>query len=170
VSILTPKKQCTKCLKWKACNGAIANQWKRDNPDRVRAVREKYLETNLEAERERTRQWQQANPDRVKALNQKWYKEHPDWVREKHHERRALKNGNGGKFTAKQWRACKEFYGYTCLRCGHKEPEIKLTPDHVVPLKQGGCNSIDNIQPLCFSCNSSKKANHIDYRPVIFYG
>ena len=154
----------------KDCNKATANKWKKDHPDQVRKTREKYLEINSDLERERTRKWQQEHPDRVKTLNQRWYKEHPDWVREKHHKRRAKKKGNGGRFTAKEWRACKEFYGYTCLHCGRKEPEIQLTPDHVIALESGGRNSIDNIQPLCLSCNCSKKANHIDYRLIIFYG
>jgi 5-methylcytosine-specific restriction endonuclease McrA len=39
-----------------------------------------------------------------------------------------------------------------------------LTEDHVVPLSLGGSNDIDNIQPLCKSCNSSKRGRHIDYR------
>jgi 5-methylcytosine-specific restriction endonuclease McrA len=45
-----------------------------------------------------------------------------------------------------------------------QEPGIVLTRDHVVPLKHGGLNTIENIQPLCGSCNSRKHLKHIDYR------
>lgn len=78
--------------------------------------------------------------------------------------RRAKKKGNGGTHTLKEWNALKERYDYTCLCCKRQEPEIKLTEDHITPLSKGGVNSIDNIQPLCLSCNCSKNDKIIDYR------
>ncbi len=44
------------------------------------------------------------------------------------------------------------------------EPKSILTPDHIIPLSQKGPNTIDNIQPLCLNCNSSKGTKTIDYR------
>ena len=38
--------------------------------------------------------------------------------------------------------------------------------DHVVPLKLGGANTVDNVQPLCGSCNCKKHLKIIDYRDV----
>lgn len=79
--------------------------------------------------------------------------------------RRARKKGNGGAFTAAEWRALCHKFNYRCLACGRREPVIKLTVDHVLPIQMGGTNTIDNLQPLCGDCNSSKGARHIDYRP-----
>ena len=52
-------------------------------------------------------------------------------------------------------------HGYYCLKCGSKS---NITLDHIIPIIRGGCNSTDNLQPLCQSCNSSKGSKIIDYR------
>jgi len=46
--------------------------------------------------------------------------------------------GQDNSFTAQEWAELKRRYNYTCLRCGRREPEIKLTADHVVPISKGG--------------------------------
>jgi 5-methylcytosine-specific restriction endonuclease McrA len=53
------------------------------------------------------------------------------------------------------------WFGDLCLACGERS---RLSPDHVVPLVQGGANDISNIQPLCLSCNLRKSTKTIDYR------
>ena len=70
--------------------------------------------------------------------------------------RNRIKN-NGGTHTKKQWEFLKGAYKYQCQRCLRKEPEIKLTKDHIISIKNGGSNDIGNIQPLCRSCNSKKR-------------
>lgn len=59
------------------------------------------------------------------------------------------------KFLA-YWKAT---YGDVCAgynRKPHAAPV--LTADHIVPLSRGGTNTWDNLQALCLSCNSAKKA------------
>jgi 5-methylcytosine-specific restriction endonuclease McrA len=78
--------------------------------------------------------------------------------------RRALQKNSPGKITTNEWADLKQKHNFTCLCCRRREPEIKLTLDHIVPLACGGSNTIDNAQPLCKSCNSKKHTKIIDYR------
>ena len=77
--------------------------------------------------------------------------------------RRAIKLGAEGSHTQGEWEHIKALYNWTCPACWKKEPEIKLTEDHIVPLTKKGSNNIENIQPLCRSCNSRKHDKIIRY-------
>lgn len=82
----------------------------------------------------------------------------------KSRKRRLLKYNNGGKHSYSEFEnLCSNFNGL-CVRCFKKS---KLTADHIVPLSRGGSDSIENIQPLCQSCNSYKSNKFVrDYRPI----
>lgn len=77
--------------------------------------------------------------------------------------REAKKKKNGGTITTKEWLDLINRFDYMCLCCKRKEPEIKLTMDHIIPISIGGKNEISNIQPLCRNCNSRKQSKHIDF-------
>ena len=77
--------------------------------------------------------------------------------------RRARIRGAIGSFTFGEWELLKKQYGYCCPCCSKCESEIKLEIDHIIPLSKGGSNYIENIQPLCGSCNSKKHDKVIKY-------
>lgn len=69
-----------------------------------------------------------------------------------------------GKHTAREWvELCQEF-AFKCVKCGSSERIVK---DHIVPIYQGGSDGIDNLQPLCVSCNCRKgpdTTNWVNFR------
>lgn len=58
-----------------------------------------------------------------------------------------------GRFTIGQWKDLCNQYDNKCAHCKEKR---KLTADHIIPMRYGGRSVIENIQPLCQSCNSRK--------------
>jgi 5-methylcytosine-specific restriction endonuclease McrA len=69
----------------------------------------------------------------------------------------------GGSHSIGEWEHLKALYNWTCPKCWRKEPQIKLTRDHIVAVSKGGSDNIENIQPLCVSCNSKKSTRAIRY-------
>lgn len=92
-----------------------------------------------------------------------WKKENKDRVNHHTRTRRARLRGAKGSHTLGEWESLKKEFDYMCLCCKQKEPAITLTVDHIIPVSQGGTDTIDNIQPLCKSCNSQKFVSPIDY-------
>jgi len=73
------------------------------------------------------------------------------------------KRGIPGTIHPLEWKSVLSKYSHTCLRCGRTN--IQLSIDHIVPVSNSLCtNTISNVQPLCHSCNSSKRCKIIDYR------
>jgi len=105
---------------------------------------------------------------RAKTINSyeaKYREKMYTWVSILKNKHRVKLKGLDGEFSVQQWKDLVEKYEGKCAMCGKQK---KLTFDHIVPLsrftewaKENGvkyrANDIENIQPLCLSCNSSKK-------------
>jgi 5-methylcytosine-specific restriction endonuclease McrA len=127
-------------------NDTFREQHKEKNKERFRTNPNKRATEPAEQNIARNRIWRALNPFKGRMYRSK---------------RRARMNDNGGDYTEQQWLDLCDRYGNVCLCCRAAKP---LTVDHVIPISKGGANSIDNIQPLCSTCNTRKKTKSIDYR------
>jgi 5-methylcytosine-specific restriction endonuclease McrA len=136
------KRECNQCrnkknllLLWK--KGIKKRQTIKDESD-----------TGKEAKRKKknaqNKMWREKNPEKWKISN-----------RANKHRRRAA-----GAVDINLWNLKLRLLDYSCACCGIKE---NITIDHILPISKGGSNSIDNLQPLCLTCNKTKFTKHINY-------
>jgi len=126
---------------------------------------------------------------RIKRLNPEFREKEKEYIRlnkdrYNFYTKRRIdrKKGAGGSHTFEEWENLKKEYEYTCSVCLKKEPEIKLTRDHIIAISiwkyyikehseiDYQCNDIQNIQPLCRSCNSWKKIKAMRFMLPKFFG
>lgn len=95
-----------------------------------------------------------------------WRKKNIKKILEWNRQRFLQKKGVIGFHHEYEWEKLKRKYNYCCAQCGISEKELegiwsgtsftKLTRDHIIPISKGGTDFINNIQPLCVSCNARK--------------
>ncbi len=133
--------------KWRAENKAKLNKqahnWQMNHREQHGAAVRKCYARNRNYYLQKHKEWQKANPD---------------LYREQRRRKRARLRNAPGSYDLRQWRELVEFYGGRCAYCGRTGA---LQPDHKVPLSRGGTNYIENILPVCGSCNAKKGAKTI---------
>lgn len=100
--------------------------------------------------------WVKRNPEMSRAQKMRWkslnYEKYLQIKRDGQRKRKY--NLRSGKIDVADWNKMLAENNYSCVRCGAQDD---ITQDHIVPLSKGGLNVIENIQPLCRSCNSKKR-------------
>lgn len=109
-----------------------------------------YSVDRLNSEREKNR-------NNVKNRRHLWKKDEYRFLKEK--VRRA-------EISTIQWIMLCDMFNNKCACCGADGDFISLTVDHIIPKAIGGNGGVENIQPLCFTCNRKKGKKAIDYRAL----
>jgi len=133
-------------------------QWQEDNKDKVLAWRQEHKEET----REKNRNYHNTHKEAIQARKRANHRKYPHKTRVGTRHYRARKAAARGSFTEDEFQALCQHYEHRCLSCGKETG--RLEADHVIPLVKGGDDFIDNIQPLCKSCNCRKGTQIIDYR------
>lgn len=118
-------------------------------------------------QKELNKQYYQKNKEELKKYNKLWRKHNIKLIL-LHNKNRLLRlKGIKGSHTIEEWENLKKQFNYKCAICGITEKQIKikwkntnfdcLTKDHIIPISKNGRNDINNIRPVCISCNSEKK-------------
>lgn len=158
----------TRC---KECESERLKQYYKKNSEKIKNKVSEYSRSNFDKisfynknirkkDKKSSAIYYEKNKDRILKNVKEWRKNNRD--KRKLYNYRRRKTESVGSFTKDEWKDLCNKHNNKCLCCGMNN--IKLTVDHVIPLCVGGTNNIDNLQPLCRSCNSKKGKKIIDYR------
>jgi 5-methylcytosine-specific restriction endonuclease McrA len=123
-------------------------------------------EKTKELQRKRDKYWE--NPELSRQKEREKYRK---WVSTKrgrflqnlkNHTRRGKEKVVIHQFTPEQWKEKIETTGGICPMCKENVGIENLELDHIIPLakaKENQIYTIDDIQPLCRTCNRRKKDN-----------
>lgn len=135
---------------------------------------DKYYQDNSEHIKEKCTQYYFKNIDKKKIYSKKWHLVYDKTEKGRNikiiawEKRRALELNLGNNYSNEQWIQCKSDFNSECAYCGKTE---KLTIEHFIPVSKFGELTINNVIPVCSSCNSSKgnRAFEIWYPKQLFY-
>jgi len=143
-------------------------QWHFDNKVAVAKRNKQWRQDNKEIIAEKTKQYQQDIKEHLTKYRKQYRQEHleicvkygkqyrqdnKEEFRMHKQRRRARERLLPHTLTVLQWESIKEHFNNKCVYCGQTE---KLTIEHFVPVSKFGELTINNIIPVCSSCNSSK--------------
>lgn len=152
------------------CSRAQFREWYQKNKESQRERSTLRYHADPAAAKEANRAWRIDNRERRNQINRESWHRHKEkrigeakqWAADNPMRRLAIrvanraKNcGSPGRFTAEEFIERLEEQRWLCYYCPADLRE-NLTIDHVVPLCDGGPNTIENVVGCCSSCNSRK--------------
>jgi len=107
-----------------------------------------------ENKRQYMRKYVRENREKMNHHSRSYTARHPEKKKETRRKQKNKRRNVLGWHSEGEWQLLKRQYADTCPSC--KRGGLVLSKDHIVPLSRGGSDNIENIQPLCQSCNSRK--------------
>ena len=163
-------KRCGKCGKYLPMDQFTKDKRAADGlATKCKACAKAYCEANKQKIAEYQKAYREAHREEFAEYDKARREASPDKMREYARLRRARKADLSGTHTTEEWQALCDQYPDVCPCCGRPWPECGgPTLDHIIPITwEGSSNDIENIQPLCGSCNSAKgNSRATDYRHV----
>lgn len=123
------------------------NEWqkKKNNPNYIKQHKE----------------WLDKNSDHVKKKAKEYRETNKTLLLISRSNQKSKKKGYSGVLSMKEWEFILNLTKFMCIACEENKAD---SIDHVLPLSNGGTNTVDNIQPMCLKCNLKKGARHVDFR------
>ena len=151
---------------------ASSKKWYEEHKEETKAQEKKYRQEHKEERKAYDEKYNEEHKEERKAYKEKYYKNNKDKIKKYYnrpevkekrkineHNRQVRKKGNGGSYTIEEITKLRKETNGICKgynREPHYVGDKNLTIDHIIPIKKGGTNYIENIQLLCGSCNSHK--------------
>ncbi len=129
------------------------------NYGQIRERNDIWRKENKEKWNAQCKAWRQANPKRNKEIEKGFRTRHPEKGKIDGSRRRAKLANAPGNHDKLDREAVFDFYGWRCCECAVDLLSLisrNRTIDHIIPLSLGGSNGIENLRPLCRTCNSRK--------------
>jgi 5-methylcytosine-specific restriction endonuclease McrA len=132
----------------------LAN-YHRDRERRLPLMRAYYRE-HAEEIKQAAMAWMRNHPERMVEINRRAKQRYRKTAKGKmamRSDRIKRKYREVGRIDSRAWQRKMRRLEGKCQLCGTTD---NITVDHILPLKKGGTNHIDNLQPLCRTCNLKK--------------
>ena len=120
---------------------------KRLNPD--------YIENERKSARDRKRNKYKTDPEYAKKVRE-WGRKHGGIRRARKQNTKIEDIPSLGYFLDRQGGRCAFCKRVECRIKSQVDGRAKFHIDHIVPLARGGTHTADNIQVLCYQCNTQK--------------
>ena len=140
------------------CDAEYMRAYREDPANRNR--RREYAQRNRARLREQDRNWRRRNPEVVKASRRRDYRKHREAYRRRALERANRARAAEGEFrwtdVVRLWHRQRGECARCEERCGKRPGDRAFHVDHITPLSRGGSNWPRNLQILCPACNLQK--------------